>query len=300
VRPDLAKAALDYAERGWPVVPLNSWTGSSCTCGCPNCSSPAKHPRTAHGLKDGTVVGDEVVSWWHRWPDANIGLLTGVAFDVLDIDGAEGMAAINAAAPWYGEPWDGGPTDNPTIDGPTSQTGRGWHVLIAPTGLGNRAGVLKHVDWRGGGGYIVGPPSLHANGHRYEWFPGWGPDDQAVRPAPSWLLAILRKPATFALPGARRPQPDEGAYGRAALEREIGRVAIAPVGERNQTLNRAAFAIGQLIAGRAIADGTGAVQALLNIGRTVGLGDEEVVATVKSGIEAGFRQPRRTPRSLAS
>ena len=70
----MLEAALDYCSRGWPVVPLHSWTGSSCTCGCPNCSSPAKHPRTAHGLKDRTVVGDEVVSWWHRWPGANIGL----------------------------------------------------------------------------------------------------------------------------------------------------------------------------------------------------------------------------------
>jgi hypothetical protein len=297
---DNAEAALDYASRGWPVVPLHSWTGNGCTCGCADCSSPAKHPRTCHGLKDASDDLAQLVAWWKKWPDANIGLLTGVAFDVIDIDGNEGMTSINQAAPWYGEPWDGGPTDNPTIDGPTSQTGRGWHVLVAPTGLGNRAGVLRHVDWRGRGGYIVAPPSLHANGHRYEWFPGWGPDDQEVRTAPEWLLAILRKPATFAFPDARQPRPDEAAYGRAALEREIGRVAIAPVGERNHTLNRAAFATGQLIAGRAIEDATGAVQALLNIGRAVGLGDEEVVATVKSGIEAGSRQPRRTPRSLAS
>jgi hypothetical protein len=296
---DKANAALDYAARGWPVIPLHSWTSKGCTCGREDCSSPAKHPRTLHGLKDSSVDPVQLVAWWKRWPDTNIGLLTGVAFDVIDIDGEEGMVAINAAAPWYGEPWDGGPTDNPTIDGPTSQTGRGWHVLIAPTGLGNRAGVLQHVDWRGRGGYIVAPPSLHANGHRYEWFPGWGPDDQEVRTAPAWLLAILHKPATLAALPSVRPRP-EGAYGRAALEQEVGRVAIAPVGERNHTLNRAAFAIGQLIAGRAIEDAAGAVQALLNIGRAVGLGHEEVVATVRSGIEAGFRQPRRTPRSLAS
>jgi hypothetical protein len=297
---DNAEAALDYAARGWPVIPLHSWTSNGCTCGREDCSSPAKHPCTSHGLKDSSVDPVQLVAWWRRWPNANIGLLTGVAFDVLDIDGDEGMTSINEAAPWWGEPWDGGPTDNPTIDGPTSQTGRGWHVLVAPTGLGNRAGVLEHVDWRGRGGYIVAPPSLHASGRRYEWFPGWRPDDQEVRTAPAWLLAILRKPAKFALPGARRPRPDEGAYGRAALEREIGRVAIAPDGQRNATLNRAAFAIGQLIAGRAIKDAKGSVAALLSVGRAVGLGEEEVYATVRSGVDAGSRQPRRVPRSLAS
>jgi hypothetical protein len=284
----MLEAALDYCSRGWPVLP---------------CEPRGKRPVGAlvpNGLKDASNSLDVVAGWLKAEPEANIGLVTGIAFDVIDIDGDDGMTSINQAAPWYGEPWDGGPTDNSTIDGPTSQTGRGWHVLIAPTGLGNRAGVLKHVDWRGRGGYIVAPPSLHANGHRYEWFPGWGPDDQEVRTAPSWLLAILRKPATFALPGALRPRPDEGSYGRAALEQEVGRVAIAPIGERNHSLNRAAFSIGQLIAGRAISDATGAVQALLNIGRAVGLGDGEVVATVKSGIEAGSRQPRRAPRSLAS
>jgi hypothetical protein len=282
----MLEAALAYASRGWPVLP---------------CEPRGKRPfgrLVVHGLKEATTDPATIEKWWRAEPEANIGLRTGVAFDVIDIDGDEGMTSINQAAPWYGEPWDREPT-NDTIDGPVVVTGRGWHVYVAVTGHGNRAGLLPHVDWRGKGGYAIAPPALHASGKAYEWFPGWGLDRE-IAPAPAWLLAILRKPATFALPGALRPRPGEGAYGRAALEREVGRVAIAPVGERNHTLNRAAFAIGQLIAGRAISDATGAVQALLNIGRAVGLGDGEVVATVKSGIEAGSRQPRRAPRSLAS
>src|SRR5271170_3264621 len=97
----LLTAALDYAARGWPVVPLHSWTGRGCSCGsAPDECKPAKHPRTAHGLKDASAELDRILEWWKRWPGANVGLLTGVAFDVVDVDGSEGMAAINQAAPW--------------------------------------------------------------------------------------------------------------------------------------------------------------------------------------------------------
>ncbi len=289
---DLANASLEYAARGWPVVPLHTWTAKGCTCGRP-CPSPAKHPRTRNGLKDATTELADVVAWWKRWPEANIGLLTGVAFDVLDIDGPEGMAAITAAVPWRGEAWDGQPTTNDTIDGPTVRTGRGHHVYVQAIGLGNKAGLLPHVDWRGKGGYVVAPPSLHANGRRYEWFPGWSCDEQEIRPAPAWLLELLRKPdPPVVAPGARQGQRD-GAYGRAALEREVGRVLLAKVGERNSTLNQAAFAIGSLIAGGEIEDAFGAVDALRYAGEAVGLSHEEVVATIGSGVEAGSLQPRR-------
>jgi hypothetical protein len=239
-------------------------------------------------VKDASTDLDVVAGWWKAEP-ANIGLVCGLAFDVLDVDKADGWQSLarlvdaNGCLP----------------SGPVSMTpGDGAHYFFTPTGIGNRASFMPHLDWRGVGGYVIAPPSVHPNGGVYEW--AVSPDEVSLEPAPAWLLAILRKPATFALPGALRPRPDEGSYGRAALAQEVGRVAIAPVGERNHTLNRAAFSIGQLIAGRAISDATGAVQALLNIGRTVGLGDGEVYATVKSGIEAGSRQPRHAPRSLAS
>jgi len=295
----LANVALDYAGRAWPVVPLHSWTGSGCTCGRADCSSPAKHPRTAHGLKDATTELAEVVAWWKRWPEANIGLLTGVMFDVLDIDGEEGMAAVNSAVPWNGGAWDGGPTGNDTIDGPTVITGRGHHVYVAATGQGNKAGLLPHVDWRGKGGYVVAPPSIHASGRCYEWFPGWGLD-QEIAPAPAWLLELLTKPATFApSQGTCQPQRDGSAYGRAALEQEVGRVLLSREGERNHALNRASFAVGQLIAGREIDDAYGAVEALRRAGEAVGLGHEEVVATIGSGVESGSLQPRRSQRRVS-
>lgn len=48
-------SALGYAERGWAVFPRHEPASFGCNCGRSSCASPAKHPRTAHGLHDATT-----------------------------------------------------------------------------------------------------------------------------------------------------------------------------------------------------------------------------------------------------
>src|SRR5689334_8925641 len=87
--------ALAYAHRGIPVLPLHCPDDSgACSCGRHDCARPAKHPRLRHGLTDASTDPRRVEMWWHRWPDANIGLRTGVVMDVADIDTAAGMHAL--------------------------------------------------------------------------------------------------------------------------------------------------------------------------------------------------------------
>ena len=86
-------AALDYAARGWLVLPLHSIRADGCcTCGKSDCTSPGKHPRTLHGLKNATTEVEQVHRWWAQWPDANIGIATGDASGlvVVDLDGSIG------------------------------------------------------------------------------------------------------------------------------------------------------------------------------------------------------------------
>ena len=80
-------------------------------------------------------------------------------------------------------------------------------------------------------------------------------------------------------------------YGAAALARESELVRGARPGGRNRTLNRAAFRLGQLVAGGVI-DRQAVERALLDAALDCGLGPKEAAATIRSGIEAGLDRPR--------
>lgn len=66
----------------------------------------------------------------------------------------------------------------------------------------------------------------------------------------------------------------------------------APEGERNVTLNRAAFNLGTLIAAGGDIDVDEVIEALVEAGAEAGLDDAEVEATVSSGLQAGLDNPR--------
>lgn len=277
------QSALQYAvHQRWPVIVLHGWDQGSCTCRKADCPSPAKHPRSKHGLKDATTDRATIERDFERWPASNVGLLTGEAFDVLDVDGAAGDLALGEVARAAGDP-------EMRTDGPAAETGRGTHLLFKATGEGNRARLVEQVDWRGRGGYIVAPPSVHATGRRYRWLPGLGPETP-LEDAPEWLLDLVRRPApvvTAATPIHGRP----GSYGRRALESELGRLALAHVGGRNDTLNRSAFAMGQLI-GEGHLDPGEVAGALLSVALRIGLTEHEAERTIGSGLRRGLEHPR--------
>jgi hypothetical protein len=139
--PKLAAAALIYTrDYGWPVFPLRP--GS-------------KIPLTRNGFKDATTDLDQVTTWWKNTPHANIGLPTGHAFDVIDVDAPAGWPSY-----WTMR-------DNhviPDVHAVVFTAGAGLHLYIEPTGGGNLAGTLPGIDIRGIGGYVVAPPSQDPRG----------------------------------------------------------------------------------------------------------------------------------------
>ena len=202
----LRDAALGYASRGIPVLPLHyplphhrdlqpvtddgqlvhPAVGIGCSCRDPDCGQPGKHPLgvlVPHGLKEATTNRARVLAWWTQQPQANIGLACGHRFDVLDVDGPTGAQAIRAFA---GQ-------QHLKSSGPLVLTGGGgWHYYLAPTGLGNVGPRdLEQVDWRGRGGYVVAPPSRHRSGHPYQWVAGRDLDT-AVPSVPAALLQRLQ------------------------------------------------------------------------------------------------------------
>lgn len=277
---DPAQEAATFAARGWPVLPLHHPLVAGCSCGRPDCGSVAKHPRIKGGLNAASTDADQIAAWWKRWPRANIGIRTGAVSGlvVVDVDPAHGgldslqrLQRRNAPLP----------------DTLRVETGsRGAHLYFEHPGghIRNDAGrrLGPGLDVRGDGGYIVAPPSVHAAGRRYQWL------DKATEPAPlpDWLHQRLahREPA-------RRTESIvlDNAYARTALHRASYAVAHAPVGTRNNTLNRAAFRMGRLVDTGAVARNT-VETTLENAAVTAGLSLTESRTTIASGINASTRR----------
>lgn len=277
--------ALKLAKANCPVLPLFEPVGRNCSCGDSNCSRIGKHPRVPNGVHDATTNPDLLRDWWSRWPEANIGLATGSAsgLTVIDIDGPRGydtLAALTGRA----------------FSAPSAsiiRTGRGVHVFY-------RTGTMPipnmrlgdAVDLRGDRGYVVAVGSRHASG-RYYRHSSWGVKHPTrLKPdiPPPWLRAILdnRLPSSIV---TATPKVSSDAYFEAALNGELDRLRQAPEGERNNTLNRCAFRLAQLINGGAIDWNTVRMQ-LMIAAHGIGLGESEASSTIESGFKAGQMEPR--------
>jgi hypothetical protein len=290
-------AALAYAARGFRVLPLHHPVparsrsqpgGVGCSCGDRGCGPVGKHPRTRNGLHDASADPTQVAYWWQCWPQANIGLVTGELADVLDVDGPAGRAALRRWATQH----------HLQLDAPLVRTGSGWHYYLAPTGAGNRAGLLEHVDWRGGGGYVVAPPSRHVSGTRYRWL---RPLTTDVPDAP-WPLRHLLDPVQQQRPEVAprfRPTTIDNPYGRVALEEELGAVAHAPKGRRNHTLYQAGIRLYSLVAGGVLDHAEVQAGLLAAAEATRLLADEPLQTrrTLASAERTGLAHPRGIPIS---
>jgi hypothetical protein len=183
----LVTNALQYAKNGFLVFPLHTVKDGKCTCRKDDCDSPAKHPRTAHGLKQASKDSNLVKNLFSsfNYLSANIAVCTGKESNlvVVDVDCAKGgrieelynfiSKEILEKTLW-------------------SKTGGGYHLYFRyPQNAEIRNSTSKlgnKIDVRGEGGYIVAPPSLHISGNRYEFL-----NDNSVKPFPQAFIEKLNK-----------------------------------------------------------------------------------------------------------
>lgn len=97
---------------------------------------------------------------------------------------------------------------------------------------------------------------------------------------------------TSDLPAAASTDPAARAYAAAALRYECQAVASAIEGTRNDTLNRAAFKLGQLVAGGYL-DGQEVIDALTRAARQCGLDVREIDRTVPRAVRQAAGAPRQ-------
>lgn len=288
IRPDAGPAlspgevAAFWARAGVPVFP----------CG------PDKSPLTPHGFKDATADLQSVAAYWLEHPSALVGVPTGAASGLfvvdLDIDKDTGEAIGEASFAALGLSDLIGTV--PTVATPSG----GRHLYFRDCGLGNTAGKLgPKIDTRGAGGYVIAAGSRTPTG-AYTLLNG-SLAPQGLPSAPEALTGPLR--GKSGPERAQRPlRIDTGAqkgWAEAALQGELGRVTTAREGERNNALNRAAFSLGQIVAGGGLNEAATRAR-LLSAALENGLTEAEAQATIASGMSSGMESPRNAPERVST
>ena len=293
--------ALAAADAGWHVFP---------------CAPGSKRPALRENWQDlATTDRGRIRDWWARRP-YNVGIACGQSgLVVIDLDVArEGQGGRD------GSDGGDGPGGRPGLDGPASGADAlqrlcrahgqrypaGTYTVDTPSGgthlyftapetpVRNSAGRLGPlIDVRAHGGYVVGDGSL-INGRRYAARGDFLP---LALPLPAWIARLLLEEPP--LPEITRPLPaldraQGRAYALAAFREETRRVAEAQVGTRNDTLNRAAFSLGQLVAAGLIPP-LPVMTGLADAAARAGLPADEARRTIRSGLAAGARKPRPSP-----
>jgi hypothetical protein len=152
----------------------------------------------------------------------------------------------------------------------------------------NSAGRIgPGLDIRGSGGYAVTPPSRLNDGSRYSWIRG----PVELLAAPDWLIE-LAAPAPHR---HRDPEPKPldsniDNYVASAVADELRQLTRAGEGTRNDSLNRAAFAIAGFVKGGYFPHDA-AVARLEAIAADIGLPITEARRTIASAFLAA--EPRR-------
>jgi hypothetical protein len=234
----LLRAALSAAARGWHVFP---------------CVPGGKQPALRDNWRQlATTDPARILRWWTRMP-FNIGISCGPSgLVVIDLDVAKaepkgeeppatGAKSLAELCERHGQPY---PDRTFTVNTPSGGTHLYFRATSQPVrNSASRLGLL--IDIRTTGGYVVAPGS-RVSGRTYEVA-------NANCPAslPGWIGRLITDQSTLAMADRRPPAPDTlqaATYALAALREETARVATARPGARNDTLNRAAFSLGQLVA----------------------------------------------------
>lgn len=161
---DRIRAALWFAERGWGIFPVWS-TRADGTCRCPvakACSSPGKHPVSAHGFQDATTDESRIRTFLAAASSPNHGMVPPEGVFVWDVDSDDERARLAALEARCGP-------RPPTL---TLDTANGQHVAHRwpdgyPRPLKKMFGMVTRWGSGSAQGYIVGPRSVHATGAVY-------------------------------------------------------------------------------------------------------------------------------------
>ena len=117
------------------------------------------------------ATAEEIHEWANKFPDSNIGIVTGAISGIVVID-------VEA----------GGDTKNlpPTVVSKTGGGGYHFYYKHPNKPVKNAVRIREKTDIRADGGYVVAPYSIHSSGNSYEWIVS--PEDADFAELPQWVL----------------------------------------------------------------------------------------------------------------
>ncbi|MBV9092882.1 MAG: bifunctional DNA primase/polymerase [Streptosporangiaceae bacterium] len=181
----LGAAAAQYALFGWPVCagahPYRGGRGSAepgraCSCDRVGCPAPGAHPASPAWQLQATADLSVIQGWWRSQPQANVILVTGRVFDVLDVPAAAGESALDRM-------------DRAGVTvGPTAALGDDRMLFFVMTrgapadehewwtcGLDcEPESVTSGLRWHCRDSYVLAPPSTSGAGLAVRWLRGLG------------------------------------------------------------------------------------------------------------------------------
>jgi Bifunctional DNA primase/polymerase, N-terminal len=191
-----ADAAVRYGMMGWPVCPgafvpghsqRTAEFGRACSCDRIGCPSPGAHPVSPAWQNLASTDPELIAQWWLARPEASVILVTGRAFDVLDVPTEVGLSALTRMEKAGTRP------------GPVAlTTGCRAHFYVRSRGAPadeeewwscqldcepEEVAELTGLRWHCRNSYVIAPPSRTDSGDRARW---------------------LRDPASFQLPDGVR------------------------------------------------------------------------------------------------
>lgn len=340
--------ALAYAAAGFPVFPCKSTADKSKGSKAPHLpgeSEPGLRDG-GHWLASTDPAG--LRDWWRRWPDALIGFPTGLRSRciVVDLDPKEHAprAMLAALTAWCGRLRHEDPETGEVVEAPIARTQSGglhlhfaWpdeavlddvEARLGRRGesfdrlVGNRTGLfrgflkagecdaaLAHIDVRGEGGYVIAPPSVMADGRRYEWLI---PRGEVLPPPPRRLLAAITGEMVPLAEQRERAQARAQAQRYSAREISDERVrtyversvrgalttaASAGEGNRNAAVFWAACRLGEFVRGNVLGRGEAEALLLAHLPTGVNPNEPKIRGTIRNGL-SDTKTPAFSPDQL--
>ena len=296
----IREAALAYAARGFEVFAAPPGTKKSYW---------SKDAKDSTGLNWGKTSDPEWVAYyWDTKPNANVCIATGVDSGVFVVEtdtaaghgeGVDGEGELAKLEAKHGRL-----PDTLTAISPSESKhryfghpGDGIKVFSRSAAFG-----VRGIDVKGDGGMVVAPPSVKPGKGAYRWLnpdtpiaeaPPWlielvtAPKAAKASPSPGIKVASARKSATASIAPANFDQADA----QQVLDDACAELEAEGKGTRNDTLNRIAFFLGQLVGGGRLNEDV--VRARLAASaKRAGLEQQETERTIESGVGDGILQPR--------